>query len=64
MRYATFVKVVADKGWTLADLRSDRAPPSGELLELMDRIGLDAYERLVLRYQREGAVNSARVRGA
>jgi hypothetical protein len=53
MNYAMFKKVVREKGWTLPLLRSENAPPTGELLDFMTGIGLYRYESFVLRYERE-----------
>jgi hypothetical protein len=53
MNYDEFKALVLANGWTIRQLRSDDAPPSPELLDLMDRIGLVRYERFVLRLQRE-----------
>jgi hypothetical protein len=53
MTYAEFKKVVAEKGWTVPVLRSDSAPPTRELLDLMDELGLKKYEQFVMRYERE-----------
>ena len=53
MTYYEFVKLVAEKGWTLAQLRSDNAAPADELLALMDELGLAAYEKYVRRHQNQ-----------
>lgn len=53
MTYSEFKKLVQEKGWTVPVLRSDSAPPTEELLELMGELGLAKYERFVLRYERE-----------
>jgi hypothetical protein len=45
--------VVKAKGWTIRVLRSDDAPPSDDLLALMDQVGLGTYEQYVLRLERE-----------
>lgn len=58
MTYAEFKAIVREHGWTIRQLRSDDAPPTPELLELMDRIGLARYERFVLRLQQEGAARA------
>lgn len=55
MTYAEFKRLVAEKGWTVAVLRSENAPPTEELLALMDELGLTKYERFVIRYTREQA---------
>ncbi len=52
MRYAEFKALVADKGWTLAQVRCE-VPPNDDLLALMDEIGLAPYERFALRMTRE-----------
>ena len=41
-RFGDFLSIVRAKGWTLAQLRCD-VPPSQELLDLMERVGLDVY---------------------
>lgn len=53
MTYARFKTIVAENGWTIRQLRSDDAPPTAALLDLMDRLGLHNYERYVLRLQAE-----------
>lgn len=53
MSYGDFKNLVRAKGWTVGQLRSDDAPPTEELLSLMDELGLAKYERFVLRYERE-----------
>lgn len=50
MTYDAFKRLVAEKGWTVRQLRSDDAPPTQELLALMDELGLAKYERFVLHY--------------
>lgn len=52
MRYDQFKAMVADKGWTLAQLRCD-TPPSDDLLELMAVLGLAKYEQFVMRLRKE-----------
>ncbi len=56
MTYVAFKKWAAKEGLTLAQLRCDDAPPTGPMLDVMDRIGLAAYERFVARLQREDGV--------
>ena len=53
MTYQQFKKWVAERGYTVRQLRCDDAPPTAEMEEVMSRIGLDRYERYVLRYERE-----------
>lgn len=53
--YEAFRRVVTEKGWTLAQLRCDSAPPSPEMWEVMERVGLADWERFVLRLEREAA---------
>lgn len=53
MSYGEFKNLVRAKGWTVPVLRSDSAPPTEDLLALMDELGLAKYERFVLRYERE-----------
>jgi hypothetical protein len=53
MTYEAFREVVKAKGWTIRVLRSDDAPPSDDLLALMDQVGLGTYEQYVLRLERE-----------
>ena len=55
MTYTEFKKWVAGMGLTLAQLRCDDAPPTSQMLEVMDRIGLATYERFVGRLQRESS---------
>ena len=52
MTYKDFCQTVAEHGWTVADLRCDNAPPSEELLEIMDVLGLDKYEAFVVRFEK------------
>jgi hypothetical protein len=52
MTYKGFCRTVAEHGWTIADLRCEDAPPSAELLEVMDAIGLGRYEAYVLRFEK------------
>jgi hypothetical protein len=52
MRYEAFKMLVAANGWTLAQLRCDE-PPADDLLEAMDEVGLGAWEKYVLRLERE-----------
>lgn len=47
--FSQFVRAVEAAGWTEAQLRCD-APPTDDLLELMDRMGLEAYEACVTLY--------------
>lgn len=54
MKYEEFKKLVKEKCWTIADLRCDNAPPTEELLEVMDQMGLEKYERYVLKLETEG----------
>jgi hypothetical protein len=55
MTYAQFKKLVKASGWSIPYLRSEKAPPGNDLLELMDSIGLNKYERFVLRFEREAS---------
>jgi hypothetical protein len=50
--FVAFQALVTEQGWTLGQLRCD-APPTEELLEAMDRIGLATWEKYVLRWERE-----------
>jgi hypothetical protein len=50
MTYKQFLALVAKQGWTLAQLRCDE-PPTPELLEALDRIGLNRWECYVRRYE-------------
>jgi hypothetical protein len=52
MNYATFKRRVQENGWTLSQLRCDE-PPTDELLAVMDTLGLEKYERFVLRLEAE-----------
>lgn len=54
MTYTAFKALVLARGWTIRQLRSDDAPPSPELAELIERVGLVKYERFVLKMQNEG----------
>jgi hypothetical protein len=53
MRYEAWKALVRASGWTPGQLRCDE-PPTDEMLEAMDRAGLDAWERYVRRLEREG----------
>lgn len=53
MSYREFKKIIEEKGWSIPFLRSDDAPPTDELMELLDRVGLNRYETLLTRYCRE-----------
>jgi hypothetical protein len=48
MTYTAFHSAVQSAGWTLAELRCD-VPPSGALTRFMEQVGLNRYERFVLR---------------
>jgi hypothetical protein len=61
MRYEAFVRLVAKKGWTLGQLRCD-VRPTEELLEAMTTIGLDRWERFVLRWERASARGPCRMK--
>jgi hypothetical protein len=50
MSYQRFCKEVS--GYSIGQLRCDDAAPTEGLLALMDRIGLEQYERYVLRLER------------
>ncbi len=52
MTFAEFCKRVAKL--TLAELRGDVPQPQAAI-DLMDEIGLNRYEQLVLRYERDPA---------
>ena len=52
MTCAEFIEAVRRGGWTVRQLRSDDAPPTDDL---MDRVGLQKYERYVLRYEKDAA---------
>jgi hypothetical protein len=51
MTFKEFWRLVVQQGWTLAQLRCD-VRPTEDLLALMDELGLDRYERYVLRAER------------
>ena len=53
VNYAYFAREVARRGWTVAQLRSENAPPDAVLLRFMEEIGLARYEQFVLRFERE-----------
>ncbi len=53
MTYDNFKKIVTERGWDIATLRCDNAPPTPELLDVMERFGLTRYENFTLRYERE-----------
>ncbi len=59
--YATFLKAVRRRGLTLQQLRGD-VRPTEDTLYLMDALGLDRYERFVLRFERETAPGARPVR--
>lgn len=54
MTYENFFAAVSNAGWTSSQLRCDE-PPAAELLEFMDKCGLDEYESYVQRWLREKA---------
>ncbi len=51
MTFREFVEMVALHRWTMAQLRCD-VPPSEALLEAIDEVGADRWERYVLRLER------------
>ena len=53
MTYAEFRRWAIEGGYTSRELRCDDAPPSDELLEVMDRVGLAKYETFVNRFAAE-----------
>ena len=53
MNYAAFKKAVLSSGWTVAQLRCD-VPPTADILDLMDVVGLNKYEKFVLKFIAEG----------
>lgn len=52
MRYVDFKRLVAERGWTMAELRCD-VPACEDLLVLMDALGLGQYESFVTAIQAE-----------
>ncbi len=54
MSYQEFRQRVLAAGWTIAQLRCD-VPPSRAILDLMDEVGLDCWERYVNRMERKSA---------
>ena len=54
MNYSEFKQFVSQNQWSISVLRCN-APPPAELFAVMDELGLDTYERFVLRYEQEGA---------
>ncbi len=52
MSYRKFVDLAEYHGWTLAQLRCDERPESA-MLNAMDRLGLDRWERYVTRLAKE-----------
>lgn len=56
MTYAQFRSEVIAKGITLAQLRCDE-PATDDVLDLIDRCGVDLYESFVYRLQKEVDAN-------
>lgn len=50
MTYAAFKRLVLWHGYTLAQLRCD-VRPTREILDLIERVGHERYERYVLLYE-------------
>jgi hypothetical protein len=50
--YGLFVQEVIGQRWSLAELRCDK-PPTDQLLDLMDRLGLAKYESFVMRWEND-----------
>ncbi len=48
MTFKQFKDLVLSRGWSLAELRCD-VPPSPDILDLIEQIGLKRYEAYVRR---------------
>ncbi len=60
MNYGTWRKQVFAARWTMAQLRCD-VPPSQEMLDFMEEVGLDYWQKFVQRLQRDADGNLSRI---